>query len=134
MKALLELVQRHKSAADAGIYSVCYSHPLVIEAALREAQATGQHALIEATSNQVNQFGGYSGMKPDGFREYVSAVRERTQLPADRLLLGGDHLGPNCWRAEPAAVAMARSEQLIADYVAAGFRKIHLDCSMGCAG
>ena len=29
---------------------------------------------------------------------------------------------------------MAKSEQLIADYVAAGFRKIHLDCSMSCAG
>jgi len=28
---------------------------------------------------------------------------------------------------------MAKSEQLIADYVAAGFRKIHLDCSMSCA-
>jgi D-tagatose-1,6-bisphosphate aldolase subunit GatZ/KbaZ len=133
MKALLELVQRHKSAADAGIYSVCSSHPLVIEAALREAHATGQYALIEATSNQVNQFGGYSGMKPDGFREYVSAIRERTQLPADRLLLGGDHLGPNCWRTESSAVALERSGVLVSDYVTAGFRKIHLDCSMSCA-
>jgi D-tagatose-1,6-bisphosphate aldolase subunit GatZ/KbaZ len=133
MKALLELVLRHKASADAGIYSVCSSHPLVIEAALRQAHASGQYALIEATSNQVNQFGGYSGMKPEGFRDYVSAILARTGLPADRLLLGGDHLGPNCWRTEPAAVAMARAEQLIADYVAAGFRKIHLDCSMGCA-
>jgi D-tagatose-1,6-bisphosphate aldolase subunit GatZ/KbaZ len=133
MKALLDLVQRHKGAAGAGIYSVCSSHPLVIEAALRAARATGQHALIEATSNQVNQFGGYSGMKPDGFREYVRTILAGTDLPADRLLLGGDHLGPNCWRAQPAATAMAHSEQLIADYVAAGFRKIHLDCSMACA-
>src|SRR5450432_3123664 len=99
MKALLELVQRHKSAADAGIYSVCSSHPLVIEAALREAHANGQYALIEATSNQVNQFGGYSGMQPGAFREYVSAILARTDLPPERLLLGGDHLGPNCWRA-----------------------------------
>jgi D-tagatose-1,6-bisphosphate aldolase subunit GatZ/KbaZ len=133
MKALLEVVRRHHSAADAGIYSVCSSHPLVIEAALREAHANGQYALIEATSNQVNQFGGYSGMQPGAFREYVSAILARTDLPPERLLLGGDHLGPNCWRAEPAASAMQRSEQLIADYVAAGFRKIHLDCSMACA-
>jgi len=34
----------------------------------------------------------------------------------------------------PAESAMAKSEHLIADYVAAGFRKIHLDCSMSCAG
>jgi D-tagatose-1,6-bisphosphate aldolase subunit GatZ/KbaZ len=133
MKALLELVQRHKRSADVGIYSVCSSHPVVLEAALHEAQAQGQYALIEATSNQVNQFGGYSGMKPDGFRAYVDSIRARTTLPAERLLLGGDHLGPNCWRAQTGEAAMALSEQLITDYVAAGFRKIHLDCSMACA-
>ncbi|HEY2809505.1 MAG TPA: D-tagatose-bisphosphate aldolase, class II, non-catalytic subunit [Steroidobacteraceae bacterium] len=133
MKALQELVARHKAGTPVGIYSVCSAHPLVIEAALRQAHADGQYALIEATSNQVNQFGGYSGMKPDAFRDYVHEIRTRTELPADRLLLGGDHLGPNCWRAEAAATALARSERLIADYVAAGFRKIHLDCSMACA-
>src|SRR5277367_4399318 len=126
MNTLLELVQRHKRSAAVGIYSVCSSHPQVIEAALREAHASGQYALIEATSNQVNQFGGYSGMKPAGFREYVGAILARTELPHDRLLLGGDHLGPNCWRAESAATAMERAERLIGDYVAAGFRKIHL--------
>ena len=83
MKALLELLQGHKRTAAAGIYSVCSSHPLVIEAALREAHASGQYALIEATSNQVNQFGGYSGMQPVGFREYVSGIRARTDLPID---------------------------------------------------
>jgi D-tagatose-1,6-bisphosphate aldolase subunit GatZ/KbaZ len=55
-------------------------------------------------------------------------------FPRERILLGGDHLGPNCWQGEPAASAMARSEVLIDQYVAAGFRKIHLDCSMSCAG
>jgi D-tagatose-1,6-bisphosphate aldolase subunit GatZ/KbaZ len=37
------------------------------------------------------------------------------------------------WREESAAIAMERSDALVAQYVAAGFRKIHLDCSMGCA-
>ncbi len=134
MKALQELIARHKSGSAEGIYSVCSAHPLVIEAALRQAQADGTVALIEATSNQVNQFGGYSGMNPAAFRDYVHEIRMRTGLAPERLLLGGDHLGPNCWRTQPAATALARSEQLIADYVAAGFRKIHLDCSMACAG
>jgi D-tagatose-1,6-bisphosphate aldolase subunit GatZ/KbaZ len=49
------------------------------------------------------------------------------------VLLGGDHLGPNCWQHLPAEQAMQKSAQLIADYVAAGFRKLHLDCSMSCA-
>ena len=37
MKALLELIARHKAGSAVGIYSVCSAHPLVIEAALREA-------------------------------------------------------------------------------------------------
>ena len=39
MKALLDLLQDHKAGHGVGIYSVCSSHPIVIEAALREAQA-----------------------------------------------------------------------------------------------
>lgn len=133
MNALLELLRAHKSGSGAGICSVCSSHPLVIEAALREARRHHRYALIEATSNQVNQFGGYTGMRPADFRQYVAGIAARVSLPMERVLLGGDHLGPNVWRGEPAAAALARSEQLVADYVTAGFRKIHLDCSMSCA-
>src|ERR1700722_11806956 len=133
MKALLELFRSHKAGSGAGICSVCSSHPLVIEAALREAARRGEYPLIEATSNQVNQFGGYTGMTPVDFRGYVAEIAARAALPIDRLLLGGDHLGPNCWRTESAEVALERSERMVSDYVAAGFRKIHLDCSMSCA-
>lgn len=133
MRALLELLREHKAGRGVGIYSVCSSHPIVIEAALRAAHRWDQYVLIEATSNQVNQFGGYSGMTPADFRSYVGDIASRASLSVDRVLLGGDHLGPNCWRSDTSAVAMERSEQLIADYVAAGFRKIHLDCSMSCA-
>jgi D-tagatose-1,6-bisphosphate aldolase subunit GatZ/KbaZ len=133
MNALLELLRAHKSGSPVGICSVCSSHSLVIEAALREADCEGRYALIEATSNQVNQFGGYTGMRPLDFQHYVAGIAARVALPMERVLLGGDHLGPNVWRSEPAGAALARSEQLVADYVAAGFRKIHLDCSMSCA-
>src|SRR6202162_3887353 len=134
MKALLELFRAHKAGSGFGLCSVCSSHPLVIEAALREAaRDDAEYALIEATSNQVNQFGGYTGMTPTDFKAYVAGIAARASLPMERVLLGGDHLGPNCWRTGPAAEALARSEQLVSDYVAAGFRKIHLDCSMSCA-
>ncbi len=52
----------------------------------------------------------------------------------ERVWLGGDHLGPNTRQDRPAREAMALAETLIDDYVRAGFRKIHLDCSMSCAG
>jgi D-tagatose-1,6-bisphosphate aldolase subunit GatZ/KbaZ len=37
------------------------------------------------------------------------------------------------WQKEPAETAMNRADELVSQYVAAGFRKIHLDCSMACA-
>jgi D-tagatose-1,6-bisphosphate aldolase subunit GatZ/KbaZ len=133
VKPLLDIIARHKAGQPVGIYSVCSAHPLVIEAALRRVQCHDGYALIEATSNQVNQDGGYTGMRPADFARFVQEIAARVGLPPARVLLGGDHLGPNCWQQLSAAEAMARSEQLLADYVAAGFRKLHLDCSMSLA-
>lgn len=134
MKAMRDLVARHKSGQACGIYSVCSAHPLVIEAACVHALDTGLDVLlIEATCNQVNQDGGYTGMTPDKFRDFVHAIARDAGLPVDRVLLGGDHLGPNPWTGLPAEEAMAKAEVLIEQYVAAGFRKIHADCSMSCA-
>jgi D-tagatose-1,6-bisphosphate aldolase subunit GatZ/KbaZ len=134
MKTLLDLVQRHKSGAAVGIYSVCSAHPLVLEATLRLAASTQGVALIEATSNQVNQDGGYTGMRPAAFRDLVHAKADAIGLPRDRVVLGGDHLGPNCWQSLEAPAALSKASIMVAEYVSAGFRKIHLDCSMACAG
>jgi D-tagatose-1,6-bisphosphate aldolase subunit GatZ/KbaZ len=133
VKALLELVRRHRGGEAVGIYSVCSAHPLVLRATLQHARDTGGRVLIEATSNQVNQDGGYTGLRPAGFRDLVRHMADEIGLPPDRVLLGGDHLGPNCWQTQPAGVAMQRAAVLVAEYVTAGFRKIHLDCSMSCA-
>ena len=133
MKALREIIARHKAAQSVGICSACSAHPLVVEAVLRHAQKHSSVALIEATSNQVNQDGGYTGMRPVDFRRFVYAIAARGGLDSNQVLLGGDHLGPHVWQHLPAEAAMERADRLIADYVAAGFRKIHLDCSMSCA-
>ena len=133
MRALLELVRRHRAGEAVGIYSVCSAHPLVLRAALQHAHANGGHVLIEATSNQVNQDGGYTGLRPAGFRDVVCQMADEISLPRERLLLGGDHLGPNCWQSLPAEDALRRAAVMITEYVRAGFRKIHLDCSMSCA-
>ncbi|MBY9062054.1 D-tagatose-bisphosphate aldolase, class II, non-catalytic subunit [Sphingomonas yunnanensis] len=134
MQILLDLVNRHKAGERVGVTSVCSAHPLVIEAALRHALAHGApFALVEATSNQVNQDGGYTGMVPADFRAFVERIAGRVAYPLERLVLGGDHLGPNAWTALPAAEAMDKAAVMVADYVRAGFAKIHLDCSMSCA-
>jgi D-tagatose-1,6-bisphosphate aldolase subunit GatZ/KbaZ len=133
VRALLELVRRHRAGEAVGVYSVCSAHPLVLRAALLHAHAIGAQALIEATSNQVNQEGGYTGLRPAQFRDVVWRMADECGLPRERLLLGGDHLGPNCWQSLPAADALQRAGAMITEYVRAGFRKIHLDCSMSCA-
>jgi len=134
MNLLLDRVARHKAGEDVGMYSVCSAHPLVIESTFRHAlKHDAPFVLIEATSNQVNQDGGYTGMKPADFREYVAEIAERVDFPAERIVLGGDHLGPNAWTALTADEAMERSDVLIEQYVRAGFAKIHLDCSMSCS-
>jgi D-tagatose-1,6-bisphosphate aldolase subunit GatZ/KbaZ len=133
VKALLELVRRHRSGEAVGIYSVCSAHPLALRAAIQHARAAGGYALIEATSNQVNQEGGYTGLRPAQFRDLVLGLADQSGLPRDRILLGGDHLGPNAWQSLPAAEALGRAAVMVSEYVRAGYRKIHLDCSMSCA-
>lgn len=133
MKVLLSLIAQHKAGAHNGLYSVCSSHPLVLEAAMRHALKNDEYVVIESTSNQVNQYGGYTGMTPVDFCALVESLANKVGLAQHKIILGGDHLGPNCWQYLNSAEAMAKSEVLIADYIKAGFRKIHLDCSMSCA-
>ncbi|WED24951.1 D-tagatose-bisphosphate aldolase, class II, non-catalytic subunit [Vibrio sp. JC009] len=133
MKALTNLIKQHKQGQQVGIYSVCSANPFVLAAGMQQAKKDGQLLLIESTSNQVNQDGGYTGMTPADFVDYVQTLSEENGLNRGQILLGGDHLGPNCWQDLNAEEAMLKSEVLIHDYVSAGFRKIHLDCSMSCA-
>ena len=131
---LAALPARRRRGERAGIASVCSAHPLVIEAALVHARDRGADLLVEATCNQVNHEGGYTGMTPLAFREFVQRIAGRVGFPTERLALGGDHLGPNPWRHLPAAEAMEKARAMVAAYAEAGFAKIHLDASMGCAG
>ncbi|WP_295080436.1 D-tagatose-bisphosphate aldolase, class II, non-catalytic subunit [Tabrizicola sp.] len=131
---LLTLAADYRAGMKPGITSVCSAHPTVIEATLRHGSKTGLPVVIEATCNQVNQDGGYTGMTPADFRDLVFTMADRVGYPKDRIILGGDHLGPNPWKHLPADQAMAKAEEMIAAFAAAGFTKLHLDTSMGCFG
>ncbi len=134
MTEMLRDIIRHNRAGHAvAIPSVCSAHPDVLRASLALAQHLDRPIVIEATSNQVNQDGGYTGMLPADFIRYVNKLADDTGVDRDRVIFGGDHLGPQAWRAMDATCAMAKAEVMVRDYVAAGFGKIHLDCSEGCA-
>jgi D-tagatose 6-phosphate 4-epimerase len=132
--ALDQLASLRRKGQPCGITSVCSAHPFVLRAALRDGRKSDVTVLIEATCNQVNHQGGYTGMVPTDFAELVVKIADEESCPPGQIVLGGDHLGPNPWRDRPAEEAMVEAESLVAAYVAADFRKIHLDASMGCKG
>src|SRR5450756_631534 len=130
---LREVVAANRGGRPLGLTSVCSANRFVLETALLHAARGHGLACIESTSNQVNQFGGYTGMTAAAFRDEVAALAAAAGLPDDRLLLGGDHLGPYPWRHEPADTAMGNARELVRSCVLAGYTKIHLDASMRCA-
>ena len=131
---LRDLPPRHAKGDTVGITSVCSAHPTVVEAAFSHGLQHDGPVLIEATCNQVNQDGGYTGMTPADFRTFVEGIAANVGFDTSRLILGGDHLGPNPWKHLPAEEAISKAEAMVDAYVRVGFTKIHLDTSMGCAG
>ena len=137
---LREIVARNKAGDCAAIPSVCSAHSDVLTSSLQLTAQLGRSVVIEATSNQVNQvnqvnqFGGYTGMNANAFVSFVNNLIETTGADPSQVLFGGDHLGPRVWKSENASAAMTKARVLVAEYIQAGIRKIHLDCSEGCAG
>ena len=129
---LKDLAKSYQTGKASGIVSVCSAHPIVLRAAMRHGLQTHFTVLIEATCNQVNQDGGYTGKQPADFAKLVKKIAIEEGLPTDQLILGGDHLGPNPWKSLHQEHAMQKASELVRSYVVAGFNKIHLDTSMGC--
>jgi len=130
---LLHLVDSNLGGERVGIYSICSTDRFVLEAGMTQGLRDGTVVLIESTCNQVNQFGGYTGMTPAAFRGFVSSVGAGMRFPEPNVILGGDHLGPWVWQGEPAGSAMTKARELVRSCVLAGYTKIHLDASMRCA-
>jgi len=129
---LRDILRGNRQSGKGGIYSVCSAHLAVIEAAVQQSLEDGSVLLVESTSSQVNQFGGYTGLTPSEFAQFVHSAAGSARLPAERVLLGGDHLGPFPWRQEASASALSKACALVHDCVVAGYLKIHLDASMPC--
>ncbi len=126
----VQILKDNREGKGTGIYSICSAQATVLKASMVQAKGDGSIVLIESTSNQVDQFGGYTGMKPADFVAYVNGIADEVGFNKDDILLGGDHLGPNAWQSENAEPAMAKALDLVREYVKAGYQKIHLDASM----
>lgn len=127
---LRNMIKRRNEGYACGIPSYCTANPFVIQACLEQAKRFDGYVLLEATANQVNQYGGYTGMTPVDYKNMVYAIAEKISFERERIILGGDHLGPLIWADLPENEAMARSMELVRAYISAGYTKIHLDTSM----
>lgn len=127
---LLNIIEKRNLGIHSGIPSFCCSNKIVIEAILEQSRRFDDIVLIEATSNQVNQFGGYTGMTPMDFRNYTYKIADKIGFDKSKIILGGDHMGPLPWTDLPAKEAMEEAKKLVRLCVLAGYKKIHLDTSM----
>lgn len=127
---LKKIVTLQKQGKAVGIYSVCSANGYVIKAALKRGMQDNSCVLIESTANQCDQNGGYTGMTPMDFKNFVNKMADEIGFDKSKLFLGGDHLGPLTFASLPEEKAMLEAEELIRHYVGAGFTKIHIDTSM----
>ena len=91
---LQEIVKKQKSGIPAGIVSVCTANRFALSASMLKASEYKLPVLIEATANQVDQNGGYTGMTPSDFITFVKSIADDVDFPEEQIIYGGDHLGP----------------------------------------
>jgi len=127
-------LEQNSCGDPVGVYSICSANRFVLEAGILQALRDDCVLLIESTSNQVNQFGGYTGQTPAQFVASVKEIAAAMNISAERIVFGGDHLGPHVWRKEGALSACEKAGDLVRACVLAGYTKIHLDASMRLAG
>ncbi len=133
LKELKDILTQNRRSGSGAVYSVCSAHPWVLEAAIQQATKDNTILLVESTSSQVNQEGGYTGQTPLEFAQSIASAAKRAGLAEGRVLLGGDHLGPFPWRNQISSIALEKACELVRACVLAGYQKIHLDSSMPCA-
>ncbi|MEJ6576093.1 MAG: class II D-tagatose-bisphosphate aldolase, non-catalytic subunit, partial [Emcibacteraceae bacterium] len=108
-----DILNKNKSGTAIGLPSFCSSNMFVIDAALDYALQKDVPVVIEATSNQINQFGGYTGLLPKDFSKKVRSISSAKGIEDSKLILGGDHLGPNPWRHLSADKAMENAQVMV---------------------
>ena len=84
---LRQIVKKQKSGIAQGICSICSANRFVFQAALEHGRKHGTVVLIESTSNQVNQYGGYTGMTPQDFIDLATSTAREVQFSLERLIL-----------------------------------------------
>ena len=122
----------NKIIKNKALPSFCTSNIETIKSIIFFCHINKLPCLIECTSNQVNQEGGYTYKTPKIFVKEILALRKKIKFNPKNLFLGGDHLGPLPWAGNLNNIALKNSINLIKDYLNENFSKIHIDTSIQC--
>ena len=112
--------------------SFCTSNLDVLKMILHYSKKNNLPCLIECTSNQVNQFGGYTNKTPKQFSKEIIKIAKKIKVKKRNLLLGGDHLGPLPWVKKNHKTSLKNSINLINKFLESNYSKIHIDTSIKC--
>ena len=112
--------------------SFCTSNIDVIKTILYFCNVKKLPCLIESTSNQVNQHGGYTKKNPKIFVKEILNLKKKIGFNSKNFFLGGDHLGPLPWKHKKKSIAIKNSISLINEYLDQNYCKIHIDTSIRC--
>ena len=121
-KNILKMIKLNKS-----LPSFCTSNMDVLKSVIIFAKLNNLPLLIESTSNQVNQFGGYSLLNSNQFFKKIHLLASKLKYKKKNLYIGADHLGPLPWKDLKNKIAIQNSIRLFRDAVKAGYSKIHID-------
>ena len=113
--------------------SFCTSNFNVIKSLIIFAKYNNFPILIESTSNQINQFGGYTYLKPKQFVHKVTKIAKDLKFK-NKIVFGADHLGPLPWKHLEKNIALKNSKKLFKDTIEAGYKKIHIDTGIKLKG
>ena len=75
---ILKILEERKTGKKTGIPSYCTANRQVIRTILKDAAKNHRTVLIEATANQVDQFGGYTGMTPKDYVRFMEGIAAET--------------------------------------------------------
>ena len=122
----------NKIIKNKALPSFCTANIDVLNSILYFCRINKLPCLVECTSNQVNQYGGYTNKTPKIFMKEILNLRKKINLSKNQLFLGGDHLGPLPWKNNNKKIALNNSIELINSFLKNGFYKIHIDTSIKC--
>ncbi len=133
MNRLMNIIRKHENYNYRGFVSICTANMHVIEIALEKAKKENMVLIVETTSNQVNQFGGYTKLTPIQFSKKIHQLVKRVGFNEENLILGADHCGPLPFKKFDQTKALSHAMDLMTLYIEAGFNKIHVDTTISCA-